>query len=267
MLVVRRLGRPDRRPGRQAAPAARSPRRAMALPALAMLALTARGRDRRPGWCSRWSSSRGCVNAVDNPTRQAFVMEMVGADRVVNAVSLEQRRSSTAPASIGPAIAGVLIATIGVEPCFAPQRRELRGDDRRAARDGHGGAAARRRRRPRARAASAQALRYVRATPELRIPLGLMASWEPSATTSRRCCRCWRRSPSAAAPAPTRRYGRDGPRRDRRGARERRRSARRARRCCVGAAAVFGALVLLAARRADPRCSRSLVLAPLGAAT
>ena len=34
---------------------------------------------------------RGIVNAVDYPTRQAFVMEMVGSDRVVNAVSLEQR--------------------------------------------------------------------------------------------------------------------------------------------------------------------------------
>src|SRR5712671_2053937 len=31
---------------------------------------------------------RGCVNAVDYPTRQSFVMEMVGSDRVVNAVSL-----------------------------------------------------------------------------------------------------------------------------------------------------------------------------------
>ena len=31
---------------------------------------------------------RGCVNAVDYPTRQAFVIEMVGPDRVVNAVSL-----------------------------------------------------------------------------------------------------------------------------------------------------------------------------------
>ena len=31
---------------------------------------------------------RGAVNAVDNPARQSFVIEMVGADRVVNAVSL-----------------------------------------------------------------------------------------------------------------------------------------------------------------------------------
>ena len=32
--------------------------------------------------------ARGTVNAVDNPTRQAFVIEMVGTDRVVNAVGL-----------------------------------------------------------------------------------------------------------------------------------------------------------------------------------
>ena len=42
----------------------------------------------RRGWSSRSSSSRGSVNAVDNPTRQSFAIEMVGADRVVNAVSL-----------------------------------------------------------------------------------------------------------------------------------------------------------------------------------
>src|SRR6476660_4071788 len=61
---------------------------------------------------------RGCVNAVDYPTRQAFVMEMVGSDRVVNAVSLNSVLVHSARV-IGPAMAGVLIATIGVEPCFA----------------------------------------------------------------------------------------------------------------------------------------------------
>ena len=61
---------------------------------------------------------RGCVNAVDYPTRQAFVMEMVGCDRVVNAVSLNSVLVHSARV-IGPAFAGILIATIGVEPCFA----------------------------------------------------------------------------------------------------------------------------------------------------
>ena len=44
---------------------------------------------------------RGSVNAVDNPTRQSFAIEMVGPDRVVNAVEPQQRRSSTRPASSG----------------------------------------------------------------------------------------------------------------------------------------------------------------------
>src|SRR5215211_3937289 len=61
---------------------------------------------------------RGCVNSVDYPTRQAFVMEMVGSDRVVNAVSLNSVLVHGARV-VGPAIAGVLIATVGVEPCFA----------------------------------------------------------------------------------------------------------------------------------------------------
>src|SRR5262249_21183864 len=61
---------------------------------------------------------RGCVNAVDYPTRQAFVMEMVGSERVVNAVSLNSALVHSARIT-GPAMAGVLIATVGVEPCFA----------------------------------------------------------------------------------------------------------------------------------------------------
>jgi MFS family permease len=38
--------------------------------------------------------ARGIVNAVDYPTRQAFVMEIVGEGRVVNAVNLNTRRAS-----------------------------------------------------------------------------------------------------------------------------------------------------------------------------
>ena len=61
--------------------------------------------------------ARGVVNAVDYPTRQAFVMEIVGADRVVNAVSLNSVLIHAARIA-GPAFAGLLIATVGVEPCF-----------------------------------------------------------------------------------------------------------------------------------------------------
>src|SRR5206468_5659438 len=61
---------------------------------------------------------RGSVNAVDNPARQSFVFEMVGPARVVNAVSLNSVIVHTARIA-GPAAAGLLIATVGVEPCFA----------------------------------------------------------------------------------------------------------------------------------------------------
>ncbi|GAA2244112.1 MULTISPECIES: MFS transporter [Kitasatospora] len=59
----------------------------------------------------------GTVNAVDNPTRQAFVPEIVGPQLLRNAVSLNSVMTNTARA-IGPALAGILIATVGVGVCF-----------------------------------------------------------------------------------------------------------------------------------------------------
>ena len=59
----------------------------------------------------------GLVNSIDNPARQAFVPEMVGADAVVNAVSLNSVMTNAARA-IGPAIAGMLIVSVGVGECF-----------------------------------------------------------------------------------------------------------------------------------------------------
>ena len=60
---------------------------------------------------------RGAVNSIDNPTRQSFVIEMVGADQVVNAVGLNSVLIHAARI-LGPAGAGILIATVGVAPCF-----------------------------------------------------------------------------------------------------------------------------------------------------
>jgi MFS family permease len=116
---------------------------------------------------------RGCVNAVDYPTRQAFVMEMVGSERVVNAVSLNSVLVHSARV-IGPAFAGVLIATIGVEPCFALNAASfafmiwvLAGLDTELLRPAEMAT--------RERGAVRAGLRYVRRSPELWIPLGLMA--------------------------------------------------------------------------------------------
>jgi MFS family permease len=59
----------------------------------------------------------GVVTALDNPTRQAFVVEMVGPDDVANAVTLNSVMINAARA-IGPAIAGVLIASTGMAATF-----------------------------------------------------------------------------------------------------------------------------------------------------
>jgi MFS family permease len=90
----------------------------MALPALTLYALTASNANHLGIWMVyALVFTRGAVNAVDNPARQSFVMELVGRDRIVNAVSLNSLIVHSARI-VGPAIAGVLIATIGVAPCF-----------------------------------------------------------------------------------------------------------------------------------------------------
>ncbi len=59
----------------------------------------------------------GVVNLFDNPARQTFVIEMVGKDDLANAVSLNSIVMNGARV-IGPAIGGVLIATVGLGICF-----------------------------------------------------------------------------------------------------------------------------------------------------
>jgi MFS family permease len=60
----------------------------------------------------------GLNNCFENPSRQSFVLEMVGAYDLRNAVSLNSTMNNVARA-VGPAIAGVLIATVGEGWCFA----------------------------------------------------------------------------------------------------------------------------------------------------
>lgn len=54
----------------------------------------------------------GCVTAFDSPVRQTFVSELVGEDDLPNAVALNST-SFNAARMIGPAIAGMLIASVG----------------------------------------------------------------------------------------------------------------------------------------------------------
>jgi MFS family permease len=59
----------------------------------------------------------GLINVIDNPTRQTFIMEMVGQDHLTNAISLNSTQVNLARV-IGPAIGGALIATVGLAPLF-----------------------------------------------------------------------------------------------------------------------------------------------------
>lgn len=145
---------------------------AMTLPALGLLAVAAAGVV-APWMVWAVVFARGAVNAVDNPTRQSFVIEMVGPDRVVNAVGLNSVIVHSARV-VGPAIAGVLIAAAGVEPCFAVNAASfgamlvaLWGMDPAQLRAALPAS--------RTDGAIRAGLRYVRRTPELAVPLGLMA--------------------------------------------------------------------------------------------
>jgi MFS family permease len=59
----------------------------------------------------------GVVNSFDMPIRQSFVIEMVGRDDVANAVALNAAVFNLSRI-IGPAIAGLTIAAIGIAPLF-----------------------------------------------------------------------------------------------------------------------------------------------------
>ena len=60
---------------------------------------------------------RGTVDAVDMPTRQAFIAEMVGTKDLPNAVALNSMQFNVARI-VGPAIGAIVIATVGLAACF-----------------------------------------------------------------------------------------------------------------------------------------------------
>lgn len=59
----------------------------------------------------------GFVNAFDIPGRQAFLVEMVGREDLMNAIALNSSMFNGARV-VGPAIAGILVASIGEGWCF-----------------------------------------------------------------------------------------------------------------------------------------------------
>jgi MFS family permease len=145
----------------------------MAIPALTLWALTMHGS------VTVWMVyalvfARGVVNAVDNPARQSFVIEMVGSDRVVNAVALNSVIVHSARI-MGPAAAGVVIALIGVSTCFLINALSfvamivaLRAMDSGQLHRAHD-------RPERGPGQLRQGVAYVARTPELLIPLAMMA--------------------------------------------------------------------------------------------
>jgi MFS family permease len=60
----------------------------------------------------------GVVNAFDIPGRQAFLIDMVGKEDLMNAIALNSSMFNGARV-IGPAVAGILVARIGEGWCFA----------------------------------------------------------------------------------------------------------------------------------------------------
>jgi MFS family permease len=123
----------------------------------------------------------GFVNVFDNPARQSFISEMVSAPDLPNAVTLNSVAMNMARV-FGAALGGVIAAAIGLAWCFgcnalsfaavlisllAMRKSELFPAKRVAKKKGQ----------------VRQGLRYVRSTPELLIPLVMIAvvgtlAWE-----------------------------------------------------------------------------------------
>jgi len=59
----------------------------------------------------------GVVNAFDIPARQSFIVDMVGKEDLINAIALNSSMFNGARV-VGPAIAGLLVASIGEGWCF-----------------------------------------------------------------------------------------------------------------------------------------------------
>ena len=115
----------------------------------------------------------GLASVIDTPVRQAFVVEMVGPDDLPNAVSLNSATFNVSRI-LGPAVAGVAINSVGTAPVFLANaasyvavvvglvaiRRADLFDVHRVAR---------------AKGQLREGLDYVRANPELYVPIALIA--------------------------------------------------------------------------------------------
>ncbi len=115
----------------------------------------------------------GLCLAFDNPARRAFVVEMVPEDDVHNAVSLNSAMMTSARV-LGPAMAGLLITTVGYGWGFAVDGvsyiavlvalKLMRSEELRPSVA-----------TPRGKGQVREGLRYARRVPELAVPLVMMA--------------------------------------------------------------------------------------------
>jgi len=115
----------------------------------------------------------GLNNAFENSARQAFVREMVGRTELRNAITLNSVTVNAARA-VGPAIGGVLIATVGVGVCFLVNAASFIAVvtsliimNTAALRPSPPA--------PRARGQLREGLRYAARTPDIAIPLAMMS--------------------------------------------------------------------------------------------
>jgi predicted MFS family arabinose efflux permease len=74
------------------------------------------------GWVRYWhilvaATTLGMVNTLDMPTRQSFVIELVGKEDLMNAIALNSSVFNLARI-VGPALAGLVMAWAGVAACF-----------------------------------------------------------------------------------------------------------------------------------------------------
>jgi MFS family permease len=123
----------------------------------------------------------GFVNVFDNPARQSFISEMVTAEDLPNAVTLNSVAMNMARV-FGAALGGVIAAAIGLALCFACNALSFAAvlvslAAMRTAELFPAERVTRQKRQVR------QGLRYVRSTPELLIPLVMIAvigtlAWE-----------------------------------------------------------------------------------------
>ena len=88
----------------------------MMLLALALAALTLE-RSVRVWHIFLLASLLGIANAFDIPARQAFLVEMVGKEDIVNAIALSSSMMNGARI-VGPAVAGMVVAAVGEGWCF-----------------------------------------------------------------------------------------------------------------------------------------------------